>query len=518
MFARNLVLFALAMALTLFASVAPVSAEQIKLSDGRFLQGTVEEVKAEGFTFKLTESGGTIFLRWSQVDAGLKKRLRDEKDPNEGLNFEVLIDGARLELVTGDVLLGDIKFSGGKYVVINLDWAKGRSFDLEDVIEGGFAANVKIPAQVMKAPEEVLKIAEEQRAPLEYSRQFYELARIADRMALYEAAKDYVSLALASPYDKTGTPNKSMQSTLESYNAKLDELIRQRDLLNALTEARKAAQKHVYQLALNGLDDAKKKYNPTGEVLEKFTETYNEIDADYNTFIVTEWYKQMPALARKKSAQKNLTWQDARNWALKEFENEIKSAIAIKTGGELNDIKTRFTKRDKEKLTFRKISFGETGFYDVVGGPLQSAGVKPAAANSGQPGNNPNGESNREDRRRENRSVGPVGDGAFDDNDHDGLQAQPKKEGGGDLPPLPPEAEDYLRKIKEAYDKSQAEKAKQGQGQDLSKFKVPTTYPSIEDWWNGQSRITRQNWMIAIYVRFAGTMYFEQELQELKYK
>ncbi len=515
MIARKFVFIAAALCLTLLASIHSVSAEQIKLSDGRFVQGEVGEVKADGFSFKLTESGGTIFLRWSQVDAGLKKRLLNEKDPNEGLNFEVLIDGARLELITGDVLMGDIKLQGNKYVVTNLE-IKGRSYDAEDVIEGGYSADVKIPATVMKTPDEVLKIAEEQRAPLESARQFYELARIADRLALYEAAKDYVTLALAA------TPDKAMQSTLETYNGKLDELIRQRDLLNALAEARKAAGKHIYQLALNALNDAKKKYNPTGEVLEKFDETYTEIDTDFSTFIVTEWYKLMPAVARKKAATKNLTWQEARNWALKEMENEIKAAIAIKTGGDQNDIKARFVKRDKEKLTLRKISFGETGFYDVVGGPLQSAGVK--AGQSSQPGATPGpnpGDRRGSDRPRGNGpggSNGSVEPGSNFDDDHDGLQAQPKKEGGPELPQLPPDAEEYLRKIKEAYDKQQADKAKQGAAQDLSKFKIPATYQSIDDWWKEQSRAAKQTWMIAIYVRFAGTMYFEQELQDLKYK
>jgi tetratricopeptide (TPR) repeat protein len=417
--------------------------------------------------------------------------------------------------VSGDVVMGDIKLQGNKYVVMNLEWAKGRSFDMEDVLDGGFSADVKIPATVMKAPLDVLKIAEEQRSPLENARQFYELARIADRMGLYEEAKDYVTLALAA------SPDKAMQTTLETYNGKLDELIRQRDLLNALAEARKAAGKHIYQLALNALNDAKKKYNPTGEVLEKFDETYTEIDTDYSSFIVTEWYKLMPAVARKKASTKNLTWQEARNWALKEMEVEIKAAIAIKTGGDQNDIKARFVKRDKEKLTLRKISFGETGFYDVVGGPLQSAGVK--AGQTGQPGANP---SNPGAPRGTDRPRGPSGNGpgsnngsiepgsSFDD-DQDGLQ--PKKE-GGELPPLPPDAEEYLRKIKEAYDKQQADKAKAGAAQDLSKFKIPTTYQSIDDWWKEQSRITKQTWMVAIYVRFAGTMYFEQELQDLKYK
>ncbi|GIK52976.1 MAG: hypothetical protein BroJett014_19490 [Planctomycetota bacterium] len=510
-------------ALALVAHASLVQAEQIKLADapdgtkGRFLQGEVVEVKPDGFTFKLTETGGVIFLRWNQVDAALKKRLLNEKDPDEGLNLEVLIDGARLELATGDVLMGTVVLQGANYVVTNLDSPRGKTIASEDVIEGGYMPNVKIPATVLKTPEETLKIAEEQRAPLESARQFYELARIADRMGLYEAAKDYVSIGLGM------TPDKKLQTRLEEYNVKLDELIRQRDLLNALTEARKAAAKHVYQLALNSLNDAKKKYNPTGDVLVKFEETYNEINDDFSKYVITEWYNQLKIVARNKTKDKKLTWQEGRNWALRELENEVRQAIALKTGGEINDIKARFVARVKEEISMKKISFEETGFYDVVGGHLPSAGNKPNP-NGTQPARGPNPGQPGGDRPRNpgpggsNRSVGPV-DGDRDElpQSRDRFQEKPKE--GGSSSPSPQEIEDFIRKAKEAYDKAQADRQKQGQGQDLSKLKVPANSPSIDDWWKTLSRTAKANWLVAIYVRFGGTMtVYEQEYWDIKYK
>ncbi len=515
MLLRKLPFFAFAIALFLFAGVSIVNAEQIKLADGRFLQGEVQEVKADGFSFKITETGGTVFLRWSQVDAALKKRLLNEKDPDEGLNLEVLIDGGRLELANGDVLMGNVVQQGGNYLVTNLDSPRGKTISGEDVMEGGYMAGVKIPATVMETPDKVLLIAEEQRAPLESARQYYELARIADRMGLYEAAKDYVTLGLAA------TPDKKMQAKLDEYSIKLDELIRQRDLLNALAEARKAAQKHVYQLALNSLNDAKEKYKPTGEVLEKFDEVYGEIDAEFNAFIVTEWYVQMKIVARNKAKSKTLTWQEARNWALREMENEIRAAIALKTGGEANDVKTRFGKRDKEKLSWKKASFEETGFYDIVNGHLPSAGNKTPPAGTpqpGQPAQPPRGSRPPGAPGGSNRNVGPIGplDKDSDESANSGgFQEGEKKPDGM---PSPGDIEDFLRKAKEAYDKAQADKAKQTQGQDLTKLKVPANTPSIDDWWKALSKTGKANWMTAVYVRYGVTLTYEQEYWDLKYK
>ena len=116
---------------------AAAKAEQIRLSDGRFLQGDVEEVKEDGFTFRLTDSGGKVFLRWNQVDANLKQRLKNEKDPDEGLNLDVTVDGARLELIDGSVLEGKVTRSGNTYTVVNRDRPRGIEVQQEDVVEEG---------------------------------------------------------------------------------------------------------------------------------------------------------------------------------------------------------------------------------------------------------------------------------------------------------------------------------------------------------------------------------------------
>jgi hypothetical protein len=107
--------------LALNIAPVPVYAEQIRLADGRFLQGEVTEVKEDGFTFKLTDSGGKVFLRWNQVDVGLKERLKNEKDPDAGLNLEIMVPGARLEMLDGTVHQGTIVRSGNNYIVTNRD-------------------------------------------------------------------------------------------------------------------------------------------------------------------------------------------------------------------------------------------------------------------------------------------------------------------------------------------------------------------------------------------------------------
>ncbi|HRJ78558.1 MAG TPA: hypothetical protein PLF37_08580, partial [Planctomycetota bacterium] len=152
-----------------------------------------------------------------------------------------------------------------------------------------------------------------------------------------------------------------------------------------------------------------------------------------------------------------------------------------------------------------------------------SAGNKPNP-NGTQPARGPNPGQPGGDRPRNpgpggsNRSVGPV-DGDRDELPQSSDRFQEKPKEGGSSSPSPQEIEDFIRKAKEAYDKAQADRQKQGQGQDLSKLKVPANSPSIDDWWKTLSRTAKANWLVAIYVRFGGTMtVYEQEYWDIKYK
>jgi hypothetical protein len=509
-----------AIALALLLSINAISAEQILLSDGRYLQGTVVEVKDDGFTFKLTESGGQVFLRWNQVDAALKKRLTNQKDPDEGLNLEVMVAGARLELIDGTVYEGEISQVSNGYRVKNFELTNGKVIPDDEVMEEGFIKDIQIEATVMLAPKGVLTLAEEQRAPLETARQFYELARIADKLALYQEAMDYVTLGRASG------PDAQLQARLTQYDTELDELIRQAAVLDMLVKAREQAKKKVFQVALNILTEAKDTFKPTGLVLTKVDETYEELDIAFTKYLFEEWYKQMKPVATaflKLKENKEILAGEAANWARRQMDIEIAEKLAMMVGSEdPANIKERFMKRfdwEKEtdpklkvRLGMKKVSFGETGFYTSVGGHLEIGGKKATDDPTATP---PRGPRDRDD-------VSDPADG-FQQGNKNNKEKTPKEkaeeEGNDSTDDIIKEA---LKRAQEMIEPKDDEKDVPKAGQpDVNKLReeAPSTYPSLDDWWAKTGTTTRAKWMCAVYVINSGTMtYYDWHNWDVKFK
>jgi len=523
---------------------AAAKAEQIRLSDGRFLQGDVEEVKEDGFTFRLTDSGGKVFLRWNQVDANLKQRLKNEKDPDEGLNLDVTVDGARLELIDGSVLEGKVTRSGNTYTVVNRDRPRGIEVQQEDVVEEGVIEDIQIDATVMMSEREALSLAEERRAPLETARQYYEMARIADKLGLYEEAKDFVTLGLAA------TPDQKLQAKLTEYEAKLTELIRQKELLTALAAARQLSKQHKYQKALDVLKTAKETYKPTEGVLAKWEEVNAETDLEFTKFVISEWYKVMKPVIQAKlkdKNSKNITVQEAMNWARREMDIEIQKRLAATTEGDPQNMKIRFAKRiamhDEKtvRLTTKKVTFGEDGFYQVVGGHLPVAGKQPnpAASNPGAgnprgpgsgpggPGGNPGGNPGGSGPNSGDRNVGGIDWAEFEEMMKGQQKEEPKGGGFQEMPKLPDnitpdDIKEALRKAlgeDKGEEKKDAPKTNSPIKQDISALKVPSYVPSLTEWWEKSSSANRTRWLLAVYVKFGGTMQvLELDDWDIKYR
>lgn len=515
-------------------------AEQIKLVDGRFLQGDVKEIDDNGFKFRLTETGGEVYLRWNQVDSGLKKRLLNETDPDEGLDLTVVVNGSRLETLDGRVFIGDITETDQGYRVVNLKNKRGVVVPHDEVAPDGLIQDVEIDARNVLEDDEVLKLAEENRAPVETARQYYELARIADKLSFFPEAKDYVTLALAAD------PDEKLEAVLTEYQTKLEDLIRQSQILDVIKDARALAKKDVFFQALKLMNDKKEEYQPTGSVLEKFDEAYNDLDLEYSEFVIDQWYSSMKKVASAKAREKELSVQEAFSWTRRQMTDDILNDIAGIVGVEtqtdgvgmvtfdssgVTDIRARFDKRFEleyqklVKLRKHKADFTKDGFYSVVGGHLPAAGKRPQADRSDDRSKKDGRARNRDaDGRRigprENRSVAPPTEKeiedflkALGDADSDGLQ---------DAPKLPPgisedDVKDILRKVREGLKKMENEDGGNGKvgtagGQDISHLKVPDVVPSLVDWWEDEGRSTKTKWLIAAYVKFSGTM------QILEYK
>ncbi len=509
-----------AVAALLVAFAGLPQAEQIRLADGRYLQGDVVEVKQDGFTFRLTDTGGRVFLRWGQVDEALKKRLTNERDPDEALNLQVMVPGARLELIDGTVHEGKISELSNTYRVINRDNPRGRSVPSADVLEEGFVPDIMIDATVMHTEQEVLKLAEDERAPLETAIQYYELGRIADSLGMYREAKDYVTLALAT------SPDTKLEARLTAYDSQLDELIRQEGLLRALVNARQLAKRRNYPAALDALNAAKEEFQPADAVLEKWQATVDEVELSYSEFVIKDWYKQIrPAITRRLRASDG-SISEYIAWTRRDLDNSIAAAIARNVTGYdddvylfvtgsmtpaqdldfqrlmndneelkqqtekvravLTDVRERFPKRfeleiqGKLRLSVKKASFGMDGFYAIVGGHLPVNGKKPEQ----QAPPPPNRDDRRRDDRRRDRSPGIEDPAAILEKLARGQQAEP--EAGG---------------------------------QDISGLKVPAVVPSLQEWWESAGRSTRAKWLEAYYAKYGGTMrVFELNNADIKYK
>jgi tetratricopeptide (TPR) repeat protein len=491
-----------ACALLLVLASTITNSEQIRLADGRYLQGEVVEVREDGFVFRRTDTGGRIFLRWGQVDEALQKRLTNQRDPDENLDLEVMVPGARLELMDGTEYEGEITLTGSNYRVVNRDFPRGRSIPAAEVAEDGFIQDIMIDAVVMMPEAEALALARERREPIETAHQLYELARIADILGLFPESKALVVEALGM------SPDSQLESRLSEYDSQLDELIRQQGVLEALTEARQLARRRQYTTALQILDEAKSNYNPTEGVLARWESTHLEIDFEFTRFVINEWHKQVRVALRNKTRQSGLTVSEAMNWTRRDLDTEAARRLAESVGGaEPSDIRRRFAMRlDLEaagviRLSVYRASFGQDGFYQIVGGHLPVAGRQPQA-----PQQDPRDRERRDRNRPRNRNVEPISEAEMREmierleETVAGLDRQEQRR-----PPDPAEIEEMLERLRERQGGNRGGDAPAG-GQDVSHLRVPPVVPSLNDWWERAGAARRANWLMAFYATSVGTM------------
>jgi tetratricopeptide (TPR) repeat protein len=380
--------------------------------------------------------------------------------------------------------------------------------------------DIEIDATVMMTEREALAKGEELRAPLDTALKYYEMARIADRLGLYEEAKEYVTNALQT------SPDARLQARLAEYETKLADLIRQKELLIALGAARQLAKKNKFQTALDLLKKAKEEHKPTDAVLAKWEEVNLEVDFDFTEHVIEEWYKQLKSVVQAKLKQKDsrdMTVNEAMNWARREMDVAVQDRLAAEVGSENPaDVKTRFMKRHKLleakliRLGTRKASFREDGFYQIVGGHLPVAGKQKQTTNN-QPGNNQPGGRRQPSGNGNGNNNGSQGSQAprnWDDGS-DGFQDQPK-------PPTEEEIREALRRILGGEDEEKKESSGEGKSpvkQDISKLKVPEVVPTLNEWWEKASSSKRTEWLTAVYVKFAGTMMIlELDDWDIKYR
>ncbi|MCK6438679.1 MAG: hypothetical protein L6Q71_00575 [Planctomycetes bacterium] len=518
--------------------VGAVSAEQIQLANNEYIQGEVTgDPTEDGFNFKLTSTGGVIFLRWTQVSEKDAKRLKKVEDPLAGLNLNITVKGGRLELIDGSIIEGFIEARDDHYIVNNLDqW--GRRIEKANVVE--WFTDVDIDARAVHQPAKILE-DELFTAPPATASDFYRFARLAERLGLYPEARDYVDTLLGL------NPSQQLRGLAEELGAAIDELIRQQALLEAIKGARVFAAKKQYPNALALIDAIVNDHAPSGAVAEKMKQTRDEIDKEFTVYVSKEWFVQMGAIAAAKVTDKEFTVDLVRGYVTGQFSLDIALALVKKTGGNVNDQKyqqdiiNRFKSRDISALSLRTASFGKDGWYDVLGGPLPSAG-NVGQATGKNASKNPGG--NKGSNKTGSGSSSGGRDGFSDARKHFEQQYQqpPKPKEADKSGPVEEDASDedggtelsdeavkeMIKKLEEDA-KNGAEQAKtdtrpafvpQKFEKDDPERAVPENTPSIQDWWKKASSSKKKDWLIACYVWLDSALIvkIKQDYHKIYYK
>lgn len=523
---KNALVVSFSIVLLTLLSITTVSAEQIRLSTGKFIQGDiVGDPTDEGFKFKLTKSGGTIFLRWSQIDEKDATRLKKVEDPNTDLSLHITAQGSRLELLTGDVIEGDIKEYEDHYIVNNVD-NKNKKISKKDVTD--FQPAVQISATSIMSPEEVLESELEAAEPTE-AKEYYRFAKLAERLGLYAEARDYAEEVLAA------APSAKLQGLAEELSEALSEIIRQEAFLESITQARKLARKSKFQMAVDVIDEVVKTGKPTKVVAEKLQEVRDEIDADFSAYVIKKWYKLMYTVTTKKlREEKEFDLNAARTYLRGQLDLDILDSLSETTGGKPQDIKSRFEKRNFEKVKLHKASFGKDGWYDLIPtGYLPSSGKKKDDSEKGK----------KDPRKKKNNKKDPRG--GSKGGDRDGFE---DAAGPSILPPISGGSESFqdsgseeapgidrdlvkeiIKQLEEDEKNAKTEKEEKAAAARPAAFKrpkfdkkdpkreIPETVPSIKDWWERASKSKKRNWIVALYAYMGGTMAMIDQKYEVIY-
>lgn len=554
---RRLFGFAAIGSMAVALSVTTAEAEQIRLSDGRIVQGEVVGAVTEtGFNFRLTSTGGQAFFRWTQINKEDEARLRNIKDPDAGLQLIVYVQGDRLNRLNGDPIEGRVEVMSDHFLVKNQRFKTGVKVPVEEVVEGPDALqkNVQIDARVIHTPAEVLALREAELPAEATAQDYYALARLAEHMGLFVEAQDRLQRCLDL------APTSKLLTAAETMKARVDELIKQSAVLKLLDAVRGLAENRNFAHALYELGEAMKGERngtkPTGAILDAMERLKLEIEAEYMGWVINEWNDEAyQAIRTWVKANKDATVNEAVNFARRTSEQELLKSMVAQSRGALdkklvsdalitgqirNNMAARLTDKWTKKLRERNADFGKDGWYQIVQGNLPNAGKQraqqpqqppqgnqpprfPRQPGGGGGGGGPRGGSDFAPESFEFPGVsGAPADFAPQEGPKGGeKKEEEKKEGDGGIGDVDADAiAEIAKRIAEAAEaakKRGQENSGQVEGgprrpsaqykEDDPRWKdVPAVVPSLQDWWIKQSDTRKMKWMMAVYARDGMTM------------
>lgn len=373
------------LAVLLLASPALAGSDQdtVRLKNGRILTGTVllDETNKEGFSVQRWDTGGVVFVRWTQITDLEKNRLANRLPEAKPLG--VMLDGVRAMTAGRDVV----------GILVKED-ASGLHIKTKDA-----KAPVQIPKSALLKPAESVKIAEadayssdemvDSRLSKANEKDYaamLELGRFAASVRLYDRAKDF--------YTKAASADASKKDEIEAVIAQNDTLIKEGKAAALVAQVKEFVETIEFAKALEAVKKLNTDFGDTeigrqnkdlAAAVEKKAKDFESKRVEYLAENVSQAYKdRRVALFNVYSSSTKYKIADALQHAAK-IDEEVVAELAKRMKSTPEEIQAAWAKRDMKPRT---VSEGD-GSWIVKGG--QDGGLDTDAKT--QPNTN-NGKNN----------------------------------------------------------------------------------------------------------------------------
>lgn len=348
-------------------------ADDLVLTDGRYLQVKCLEANEKGVRVRLLTTGGEIFIPWVLIREDDRERLliRFGLKEDESAN-QVLATGIKLTTKTGDEYYGvPITELDGNQIPPALEmWNRGTklTFKKEAIRE---IQEAQFPAVEAYSPQQLLEQRLADYTPGEDDVEgLHELAIFCARIGLYEEAVK--SLSQVKELDPEFEPDL-VANQLTRY----EEAAKNQRIFEMIKEAKRHAFYNRYDRGLETLDTilalTEEELSPNlradvGLVKDNINKRRWEY---YKKEVRRGYYRFLYQIVRNKSRQPRLKLAEARKWTRSNLHKEVVAKLAEKYG---LDPKSEVQKMWEERVVHgtRVASYG-SGTFIVLG---QAAGAQ----------------------------------------------------------------------------------------------------------------------------------------------
>src|SRR5689334_19701734 len=206
----------LAPVLALPASAAGGEPDTVKLKSGRVLTGVVvvDESNRDGFSVQRWDTGGTVFVRWTQISDVERVRLSNRVVEIKVVG--VMLDGVRA-MTAGRDVVGVLVKEDANGLHIKTKDAKAPVQVPKSALLRPYEA-VKVPESDAYSPDEMLDLRVAKANDKDYG-SMMEIGTFAASVKLYERAKEF--------YQKAAAADPSKKEESDSILAKNELLIKE---------------------------------------------------------------------------------------------------------------------------------------------------------------------------------------------------------------------------------------------------------------------------------------------------